>query len=533
MNADVFLNNRYRLLGQIGSGGSSVIYKAMDTALSRVVAIKVLRPSLTSDPSFVVRFRNEARSVANLTHPNIVTLYDVGQDGTTHYFVMEYVEGRDLKKIIREEGALEVNRALNLAIQLCSGIGFAHRAGLVHADLKPQNLMVMPNESLKITDFGIAQALSDTRPSQRVDVVWGSPHYFAPEQARGEQPTPAADVYSIGVVMFEMLTGRLPYIRDSQQALALAHIRDPIPVVTDLNPNVPDALSKIVYKAMSKDPATRYRMADQLANVLMAYRDGVAPQPVSPSRPFPGGIGPLPVAARRPMSAFVSYSSKNPAERAAVVEELVKLNTVSDVWFDDALKSRGGQEWWDKILEQVRNRDLFVFVLTPQSLLSFACYLEYTYANALNKWILPVKSQPFEIPLLPAALKDKQIVNFTGEDRVMQLASSVEDIVQHGIKPPSLALVQPPPIPYDEFNPVAAKLLNTTEPLSAYDQHALYGMLEDTLQAERTRDGAAILLGIMQHRGDILLSVGDKIRKLLDNTSKPNFMNRLFGRKNK
>ncbi len=273
MASDTVLNGRYRLVAQQGSGGMAVIYKAIDQALGRTVAVKILRPSLTNDPAFLARFRNEARSVANLAHPNIVTVHDVGSDGPTHYIVMEFVEGTDLKKIIKAEGALSMERALNLAIQICGGIGFAHRAGLVHADVKPQNILVTKENVVKVTDFGIAQALSDPQPGEKQQVVWGSPHYFAPEQARGEKPTPASDVYSIGIVMFEMLTGRLPYTGANQQELALAHIRDRIPLVTEFNPQVPDHLSRIVLKTMSKEPSARYRMADQLGHILTAYRD--------------------------------------------------------------------------------------------------------------------------------------------------------------------------------------------------------------------------------------------------------------------
>ena len=273
MANETVLNGRYRLIAQQGSGGMAVIYKAIDQALGRTVAVKILRPSLTNDPAFLARFRNEARSVANLAHPNIVTVHDVGSDGPTHYIVMEFVEGTDLKRIIKTDGALPIDRALNLGIQICNGIGFAHRAGLVHADVKPQNMLVTKDDVVKVTDFGIAQALSDAQPGEKQQVVWGSPHYFAPEQARGEKPTPASDVYSIGIVLFEMLTGRLPYTGANQQELALAHIRDRIPLVTEFNPNVPENLARIVAKTMSKEPASRYRMADQLGHILGSYRE--------------------------------------------------------------------------------------------------------------------------------------------------------------------------------------------------------------------------------------------------------------------
>ncbi len=340
-NNETLLNGRYRLIAQQGSGGMAVIYKAQDLLLGRTVAVKVLRPSLTSDPAFMTRFRNEARSVANLNHPNIVTVHDVGSDGSTQYIVMEFVEGQDLKKIIKAEGALNVDRALKLVIQICAGIGFAHRAGLVHADVKPQNILVTRGDLVKVTDFGIAQALSDTQPGERQSVVWGSPHYFAPEQARGEKPTPSSDVYSIGIVMFEMLTGRLPYVGANQQELALAHIREAVPRVTEFNPNVPETLAQIIYKVMSKEPSARYRMADQLGHVLESYRDRgreqtaanlppSSPRPATPP-PAPAVVPPppqsvppqtpLPFSQPQPPAASVPRSTADPTQRYSVAPE--------------------------------------------------------------------------------------------------------------------------------------------------------------------------------------------------------------------
>ncbi len=306
---ETLLNGRYRLIAQQGSGGMAVIYKAVDQLLGRTVAIKVLRPSLTSDPAFMVRFRNEARSAANLNHPNIVTVHDVGNDGPTQYIVMEFIEGQDLKRIIKADGILSVERTLKLAIQICAGIGFAHRAGLVHADVKPQNILVSRGDIVKVTDFGIAQAFTDTQPGEKQSVVWGSPHYFAPEQARGERPTPASDVYSIGIVMFEMLTGRLPYSGANQQELALAHIREQAPRVSDFNPTVPETLAQIIFKVMSKEPSARYRTADQLGHVLESYRERGREQTVAAPASYP--ISPPPTTP--PPTPFVPPAPPPPA----------------------------------------------------------------------------------------------------------------------------------------------------------------------------------------------------------------------------
>ena len=268
--SDYVLNNRYRLLAQIASGGMAVVYKAHDLTLNRVVAIKILRENFADNTDFRTRFQNEAQAAANLAHPNIVTVYDFGQDGNRSYIVMEYVDGRDLKNVIRAESPLAIDRAIDLMAQACAALGYAHRAGLVHCDVKPQNMLVTSDGRLKVTDFGIARALSQSMPTS--DTVWGTPHYFSPEQAAGEPPTPASDVYSLGVVMYEMLAGQLPFDADNHTDLAMQHLRDEPPPLTVLNPAVPIQIEQIVNRVMAKEPAARYRTAEQFGRALMDYR---------------------------------------------------------------------------------------------------------------------------------------------------------------------------------------------------------------------------------------------------------------------
>jgi serine/threonine-protein kinase len=266
------LNKRYKLLNPIGQGGMAVVYKAQDLSLGRLVAVKVLRENLTGDPEFLARFQQEARAAANLAHPNIVTVHDFGRDGGRYYIVMEYIEGQDLKSLIKEGAPFAPERAVDLTIQICAGVGYAHRAGLVHCDIKPQNILVTADGRVKITDFGIARALASLRPGETTDVVWGSPQYYSPEQAAGEHPTPSSDVYSIGVVMFEMLAGRLPFVASTQQALAIMHLREEPPRLSLFNPQVPETLERIVHKVLAKEPSARYRTADQMGRILITYR---------------------------------------------------------------------------------------------------------------------------------------------------------------------------------------------------------------------------------------------------------------------
>lgn len=276
MDQQITLNDRYELLERIGSGGMAAVYKARDKALGRLVAIKMLHENLTSDEGFLHRFRQEAHSAANLTHPNIVTVHDIGQDRYRHYIVMEFVDGQTLKQIIQgyndKDEKMPLNRALDLAIGVCAGIGYAHRAGLVHCDVKPHNVLVTPDEQVKVADFGIARAISSATQQQIVSQVWGTPQYFSPEQASGRPMTAATDVYSIGVVLFEMLTGRLPFIADSHTAIALMHLNEPPPTVREFNPTVPLEIDQIIQKVLSKEGSGRYRTAGQLGRILTAYR---------------------------------------------------------------------------------------------------------------------------------------------------------------------------------------------------------------------------------------------------------------------
>ncbi|HSM57159.1 MAG TPA: protein kinase [Candidatus Sulfomarinibacteraceae bacterium] len=276
-DATVTLNRRYKLIERSGSGGMATVYKAQDLMLRRLVAVKILHESFTGDEEFLRRFQREAHAAANLSHPNIVTVHDIGQDDHRHYIVMEYINGRTLKELIREKVGetgtpLSVARTLELGIQICAGIGYAHRAGLVHCDVKPQNVLVTRDDRVKVADFGIARAMSQASV-QTASMLWGTPHYFAPEQAAGEQATPASDVYAIGIILFEMLSGRLPFEADTLPALALKHMHEPPPLLSSLNPSVPVQLEQIVNKVLSKEPAGRYRTAGQLQRILRSYQE--------------------------------------------------------------------------------------------------------------------------------------------------------------------------------------------------------------------------------------------------------------------
>lgn len=270
-NNNLLLSDRYQIEERLGVGGMAVVYKANDIMLERAVALKVLREDFSKDPAFRERFRQEAKAAANLTHPNIVTVYDFGFGEEHLFIVMEYVPGTDLKTTLTRRGRFKVEDALPLIIQACAGIGYAHRAGLVHCDVKPHNIIVTPDKRVKVTDFGIARALASIHPEEQSEYIWGSPHYFSPEQAVGGAPSPASDVYSIGVVLFEMITGQLPFKAEDSAELARLHQERPPPAPGELNPEIPPVLEQILLKVLSKEPSARYRTADQLGRVLITY----------------------------------------------------------------------------------------------------------------------------------------------------------------------------------------------------------------------------------------------------------------------
>jgi serine/threonine-protein kinase len=255
------------------------VFRARDSMLERYVAIKVLRADYTENESFQERFRQEARAAANLSHPNIVTVHDFGLDRGQLFIVMEHVPGSDLKTLIRQRGRFTVDEAIPLIVQACAGIGYAHRAGLVHCDVKPHNMLVTPDKRLKVTDFGIARALATIHPEERTEVVWGSPQYFSPEQAAGESPSPASDVYSLGIVLYEMLSGSLPFIASTPEELGRMHLDVRPHPIHEYLPDIPTTLEQIIDKVLSKEPSARYRTADQMGRVLLRFGNQTQPEP--------------------------------------------------------------------------------------------------------------------------------------------------------------------------------------------------------------------------------------------------------------
>lgn len=265
---NVVLDNRYKVIEKIGVGGMADVYRGYDELLGRTVAIKILHANFASDEGFVGRFKREAQNAGRLSHPNIVNMYDVGYDQGYHYIVMEYVEGQTLKEYIQERGKLSVDEAIKFAVAIAEGLEHAHAMGIVHCDIKPHNMLITKSGRLKVTDFGIARAMNSQNTMMYTNSVMGSAHYLSPEQASGKAIDGSTDIYSLGVVLYEMLTGRVPYEADTPIAVALKHVKDKLIPPTRYNPSIPPLLESVVMKALQKKPADRYRSVSEMIGDL-------------------------------------------------------------------------------------------------------------------------------------------------------------------------------------------------------------------------------------------------------------------------
>ncbi|HEU5088015.1 MAG TPA: protein kinase, partial [Roseiflexaceae bacterium] len=303
------LNNRYELERKIGEGGMARVYLGRDLRLNRRVAVKVLHQHYAADRSFLSRFHHEAQAAANLHHPNIVDIYDVGQDRDIHYIVMEYVDGSDLKSEILRRGALPIDEAIAIGVAVAEGLESAHRIGMVHRDVKPQNILLGRDGEVKITDFGIAKSAFSTAMTE-TGVTFGTADYLSPEQARGQPATPQSDIYSLGVTLYEALTGRLPFAGENAVAVAMQHVSETPPPLRMYAPRVPVHLESLVLQAMSKDPAQRPESAIGFARMLRAQRSMSEQDTiVSPRSPRTPNVpdrrpAPTPVTPRTPRTTL-------------------------------------------------------------------------------------------------------------------------------------------------------------------------------------------------------------------------------------
>ena len=262
------LLGRYEIIEKIGEGGMAVVYKAKDRLLNRYVAIKILRPEFVKDEQFVENFRKESQAAAGLSHPNIVNVYDVGKEGNIHFIVMELIDGKPLSQVIDEKGRLDYKEAISIARQVASALSLAHKNQIIHRDVKPHNILITSTGTAKLADFGIARAVSKASIAEGSEKIMGSVHYFSPEQARGAYVDERSDIYSLGIVLYEMLTGKVPFDGDNPISIALMHINDPMPSVSSQVPGIPPQLEKVIEKATDKYQSNRYKTADEMIEDL-------------------------------------------------------------------------------------------------------------------------------------------------------------------------------------------------------------------------------------------------------------------------
>ena len=412
------LGDRYKLQDPLGRGGMAPIYRARDLRMDRAVAVKVLREVYSTDPKFVRRFQVEAKAASALQHPNIVQVFDYGQTDGNYFIVMELVEGTDLRRYLRSRGVLDVDRAIIIAHDVALGLGAAHRRDIVHRDVKPQNILVGRGGSIKLTDFGIASVYKDINAERltTTGMTLGTVQYYAPEQAQGEIVSPAADVYALGIVMYEMVTGRPPFDGDSPVAVAMQHIQDVPAPPSQINPNLTPSLEEIILRCLEKVPEMRFRDGSQLARALESLADnepddfaatpitpGHSPLPITysqiPPRPNPGRAnpsrdgqqpGPLPL----PPSHLNGSGSpgRNGAGGAGVKDESLNQQRYNPpMYYPEPGAARPGQIGTlprsgavppDKHSARITSFITILIVLATLILLAFSIYVAYRVVNS-------------------------------------------------------------------------------------------------------------------------------------------------------
>ena len=268
----IIINDRYQIIKTLGEGGMANVFLAYDKILGRNVAVKILKQEYEKDEKFIRRFQREALSASNLSHPNIVEMYDFGEDNGQNYLVMEYVDGKTLKQLIRKRGKLTITEVIDIMLQITDGMSHAHDSYIIHRDIKPQNIMILENGMIKITDFGIAMAINSTQLTQ-TNSIMGSVHYLPPEQANGKGSTIKSDIYSMGILMYELLTGEIPYKGDVAVEIALKHIKEPLPSIKEVLPSLPQTIENIILKATAKNPKNRYNDAREMHDDIKTALD--------------------------------------------------------------------------------------------------------------------------------------------------------------------------------------------------------------------------------------------------------------------
>ena len=386
------LGGRYEIIARIGGGGMAVVYKGHDRLLNRKVAVKVLRQQFVHDEDFIRRFRREAQSAASLSHPNVVSIYDVGQDDDIHYIVMEYVEGSNLNDIIKERAPLQPEETVHIASQICDALDHAHQNGIIHRDIKPHNILIGTNGRVKVTDFGIARAATSSDITQTGSVI-GSVHYFSPEHAKGVSQGEKSDLYSLGIVMYQMLTNRLPFLGDSPISVALKHLQEPVEEPRKINPLIPQSVENIVLKALQKRPEHRYASA---RDMLRDLESALSPERRDePKIALAAGMGEDDEPTR--VMPAIKSSGRKPAESAPQDPETPEVDSLG-----------APRDDWDK----VRDRKMPGWVKP-------AVWMTLTVALLVGMWY---GIQTIKAMLVVPVVEVPDVVGLTLEDAQKKLA---------------------------------------------------------------------------------------------------------------
>lgn len=486
----------YSILEQIGAGGMGYLFVALDQRLRRRIALKIIDTRLADNPEFVEHFDREARALAALEHPHIVPIHDYGTfqfaDGAQHQYVaMRWLSGGSLEARIRQlragEQSYPLKEAVTLIREIAGALDYAHSQGIVHHDVKPQNILFDQFGSAFLIDFGIAEIMGEF--AFREGAVVGTPHFMAPEAWNAARATPEIDQYSLAVTAFYAIAGEVPFASAdwSISDLMDKHLHALPPPIQQFRPEAPEAMNAVFQRALAKDPGDRYPSCRAFAEALEDALRYVG----------------------KKLRVFVSYSSRNRDEIAPLVARLEEFGHA--VWYDTELKNTGGQHWWDNILREIREADLFVFAMTRDSLMSFPCELESTYAHMLDKRILPVMLQRIDPSVLPTHLVSLQFVDFTLPDGYLTLKNSIDRLP--AARPLPQPLPEPPSVPVSALNKLAEQI--ALPALSDDEQLLVVAKLEDLLDTPRTHDGALSLLVKLRERVGLAASARRKIEKLV------------------
>lgn len=497
----------YELREILGIGGAATVYRALQPTIGRYVALKLLSAQLANNPEFAERLDREMRIIARFEHPHVIPTYDFGVYGEHIYIATRLMSGGTLRQRMTK-GTLHFNDVKRILTQIASALDYAHHQGVIHQDIKPDNILLDDADNAYLSDFSMAK-LTQPMHLTAAGAVVGTPAYMSPEQVQGTEVTAASDQYSLAVVVFQMLTGHVPFIGETPVEVLLKIVQQPPPPVSSLRADSPAALDPVLARAMAKKPEERYALVSEFAWDFGEALGEIAPVPKPISPPT------------RPTSIriFVSYSKQNRTEVDALVKRLEVLG--HDVWYDRELIP--GHNWWEGILEQIRTNDLFVFALTPQALNSAPCKLEYTYAADLRKRVLPVILAGVSTHDLPPQLAVIQWVDFRSSDAEETLKKTFANL------PPALPLPHPlpnpPAAPISPMSELKAQIESPT--LTGDQQRLIVAKLEEFLNDPKDAATARELLQRMKQHRELIAAVEKKIDTLLV-SSKRGF--RLFPR---